>query len=259
MKYLILVVIALGIYGCEEKKVEVAQDVEKSPIIELIVEPQLPPTEVIKEEESSPVVAPTPTPTPVAKVNPCELAPYSVKLGNKEWQKDIDLPATGKWVLESSLSTKEDLFPEGRLFPKDNFENIQAHLNRSCIELKKMGLGCNIHSNKYVKQWTPPEGGKAGQGATGNLKPSVVEEMMTCNMMFRSGSKPKPGTKFLMTREGVSTVINMGYEVGPRSKDWLGGCQGEVFEALGGSSNRTISIGYLKDQKVPYGPIKCNN
>lgn len=256
----ILVLVLLFLAACNIFETGPVKKVDPTPTISP-TQPEPTPTSVptiVEVKPTSPVVAPTPLPTPVAKVNPCELAPYTMKLGNSKWQKDVVLPVSGKWVLESSLATKEDVFPDNRLFPKDSFELIQAHLDRSCVEMKKMGFkSCDIHQNYYVKQWTPPEGGKAGQAATGNLRPSVVEELMTCNMMWRSGAKPKPGTKFLITRGSFSVVICMGYEVGPGSEDWLGGCQGEVFSALGGTSDRVMKIGYLKDQTLPYGPVKC--
>lgn len=257
---LFVLMIFTSMFGCQKCDCEktttpvatATPTVVPEPTVVPTVEPTIPPTPV-----STPIEA---KPTPVVpSVVKCEIAPYVVKLGNSSWQKDIELPATGKWVLESSLATKEDVYPDGRLFPKDAFELIDQHLARSCEAMKKMGFqSCDIHKNRYVAQYTPPEGGKAGQGAVGNLRPSVIEEMFTCNQMWRSGTKPKPCTKFLMSGNGKHVVVCMGYEVGPGSQDWLGGCQGEVFSALGGTTNRMLKLSYLKDQSIPLGPIVCD-
>lgn len=207
------------------------------------------------------VVAPTPAPSP-APVPPvttggnCELMDASVVLK----QGAVKLPATGSFVLESHLATKEDKFGT-RLFPKNVSENIQAHTTKSCLELKKLNktIDCtSVYSNKYMKEWTPPEGGKAGQGSVGDVKPSVVEEMWSGNMMWAAGKKPAPGTRFLASFQGKSVVVIVGYETGPANASLLGGMQGEVLWYLGAKSEKDlITIGWLKDQSLPPGPITC--
>jgi len=205
------------------------------------------------------VVAPEPAPVPpVTTGGNCELLPAASVILK---QGVVKLPATGAFVLESHLATKEDKFPGGRLFPKNVSENIQAHTTKSCLELKKLNktIECtNVYASKYMKEWTPPEGGKAGQGSVGDVKPSVVEEMWSGNMMWAAGKKPAPGTRFLASFQGKSVVVIVGYETGPGDASLLGGLQGEVLWYLGAKSQKDlVTIGWLKDQTLPPGPITC--
>jgi hypothetical protein len=196
--------------------------------------------------------------------------PFKAKLNNRV----VQLPASGKFVLESHLATTADLFPsEGNnakplLFPKITFaigkqkigsdEGIQQHLDREWFEYKKffpLVSFAELFDNPYVKQWTPAEGGKPGQGSVGNTRPSVAEEIWIANMFWASKAKPKPGTKFLMTAHGKRVVVVMGYETGPEDHEFLGGAQGAVFKALGMKNNDVAEIAYLKDQRVPIGPV----
>ncbi|MEI7945999.1 MAG: hypothetical protein WCJ02_04855 [bacterium] len=196
--------------------------------------------------------------------------PFEAKLNNRI----VQLPASGKFVLESHLATTADLFPSDgnttkpRLFPKITFaigkrkigsdEGIKQHLDREWIEYKKsfpMVSFAELFDNTYVKQWTPAEGGKPGQGSVGNTRPSVAEEIWIANMFWASKAKPKPGTKFLMTAHGKRVVVVMGYETGPEGHKFLGGAQGAVFKALGMQNNDVAEIACLKDQSVPIGPV----
>lgn len=176
--------------------------------------------------------------------------------------KTIKLPITGKVVLESHLATKEDSFSGGRLFPNSSSEGIDSHLKKSCEALTKLipKADCKkAYENKYVKVWTPPENGKAGQGSRGDMKPSLLEEMFTCNMMWAKSSRPKAGEKWLATYQGKSVVVVMGYETGPGdTARWVGGCQGEVFYALGAPHQTTLTLGRLTDQSLNIGPVACN-
>jgi hypothetical protein len=173
-------------------------------------------------------------------------------------QGAIELPASGRFVLESHLATTSDTFSDGRLFPKSTTENIQAHLNNSYRELRKIQAGIDsssVYTTRYHKEWTPPENGKAGQGCVGNTKPSIREEMFSGNMMWMAGKKPVPGTKFLASYKGRHVVFVMGYECGPRNPKWLGGLQGEVFYFLGASEKSIITITKCKDQSLLPGPV----
>lgn len=126
----------------------------------------------------------------------------------------------------------------------------------------------SVYSSKYHKEWTPPEGGKAGQGSVGDLKPSLREEMFIVNMMWASGKKPAAGTRFLASFNGKNVVVIAGYETGPGDSKWLGGFQGEVFYFLGAKpsywqtsasqiAGDKITIAKLKDQAALPGPITC--
>lgn len=199
----------------------------------------------------TPATTPEPVPVPTGS---CETEAYTAKLAN---QSDKVLPATGKFVLESHLASTADAF-SGRAFPRSNTENIQAHLTNSCLILKMISkdVPCaSVYNTKYHKEWTPPEGGKAGQGSVGDLKPALREEMFGMNMMWKT--KPAPGTKFLASYNGKNVVVVAGYETGPRDAALLGGFQGEVFYFLGASSSSQITLAKLKDQAAAPGPISC--
>lgn len=199
--------------------------------------------------DTAPVVTTSPMADSQPKVSKCDVDQTVLTL---KWGQVV-LPKEGRFVLESHLATKEDTFGT-RAFPKTVTEGIPAHLNRSC---ELLDTDCaDVYTTKYHKEWTPPEGGKAGQGSVGDLKPSVLEEMWTCNMMW--STKPKAGTKFLIANGKKTVVTVMGYETGPGSSKWLGGCQGEVLWALGAKENTQLTLaGVLKDQAVPPGPITC--
>jgi hypothetical protein len=196
--------------------------------------------------------------------------PFEAKLNNRI----VQLPASGKFILESHLATTADVFPETgktktpRLFPKTTFtintrpigsdEAIQQHLVREWKEYRKFFPATpfkTLFDNTYVKQWTPAESGKPGQGSVGNTRPSVAEELWIANMYWSAKGKPKPGTKFLMTAHGKRVVVVMGYETGPEDPKFLGGAQGAVFKALGLKDNEVAEISCLKDQSVPVGPV----
>ncbi len=170
--------------------------------------------------------------------------------------RSVKLPAKGKFVLESHLATNEDVFPLGRLFPKDSTESIQAHVDRACKLYPFDDCGI-VYSSKWVKQWTPPEGGKAGQGSIGDRKPTALQEMWSGNMFWAAGTRPKPGEKWLAKANGKAVVVAMGFETGPRDPAFLGGLQGEVLWALKASDSTLIELGRLLDQDIEYGPTAC--
>jgi hypothetical protein len=186
----------------------------------------------------------------------CSVVTETLKLTNQT----VTLPKKGRMVLESHLATKSDSFPAGRLFPQTISEGILDHMNRACEILKKHGVtNClDVFSTKYHRQWTPPESGKAGQGSIGNTKPTVIEEMWSGNLYWTRENKPKPGTKFLASRNGRHVVVVMGYETGPRDPKFLGGLQGEVMWWLKATNTDSdIQLARLKDQSLSPGPVVC--
>lgn len=198
-----------------------------------------------------------PTDKPAGEI---ELQPITINLafGNK-WKRSVKLPAKGKFVEESHYATTEDTFPGGNPFPATSFEGIDAHLDRSFQILKAQfpdAIKGAVYKQSWQKQWTPPEGGKAGQAARGSLKPTPDQEMWQGNMMFAKGELPKPGTKFLMRANGKSCVIQMGFEIGPGAEKFLGGVTREVHWYLGTGNESEIEIALLKDQGLPLGPLK---
>lgn len=206
-------------------------------------------------------VVPLPTPSPLIPAINCEEVPEKIKLTFGE----IQLPKLGKLVEESHYATKEETFgKEERLFPKEGREEIERHLRRSCAllyQLYKLGdnSSCDgIYRQSWERAWTPSEGGFVGQGARGNFKPDPVSEMWQGNMMFASGQLPKIGTKYIVTNplNNKKVVINMGYEIGPGSKTFLGGVTTEVHYVLGSQNDTMLNLGKASDQSLPYGPLE---
>ena len=186
----------------------------------------------------------------------CATVPFTAVTSN---HGKIRFPVSGTFVLESHLATTSDVFPENRSFPTSSTERIQTHLANSCAEIKKIeDVDCTrIYKTRAHKVWTPPEGGKAGQGSVGDMKPSIREEMFSGNMMWAPGKKPPAGTRYLASLNGKYVVFTMGYETGPSDKKLLGGLQGEVLYFLGASDASKITISRLKDQSLLPGPIQC--
>ena len=187
----------------------------------------------------------------------CEGYPLTMRLRGRT----VTLPASGVWTLESHLATHKDAFPDKRSFPKSVRENISGHLASSCDLLARLipGADCGeVYSSKWDKEWTPPENGKAGQGALGDVRPSNEEEMWIFNMMWVGKSMPKAGTKFLATYKGKSVVVVGGYERGPSSRKFIGGFQKEVLWALGARQDSSkVTLSALRDQTLPPGPVTC--
>jgi len=207
---------------------------------------------------------PSPIPTPPPEVPPsynCELKIETIVLANGSKK----FPRTGLIVKESHLATVEDDFPQGRLFPRDSTEEVRRHYNRSCARINKKRVlsdekpvPClSIYPDPWDKEWTPPESGRAGQGSIGLKKPTVEQEMWSANMYWTGRSRPRPGEKFLITYNGRSVVVAMGFETGPYNKNFLGGAQPEVFWALKAQSESSMKLGRLQEQSLPYGPVRC--
>ena len=78
--------------------------------------------------------------------------------------------------------------------------------------------------------------------------------------MFAPGEKPAPGTKFLVTnpKNGRQCVIQMGFEIGPGGKQYIGGLVSEVHYALGSSDATTLVLEKVEDQSISLGPVIGN-
>lgn len=209
----------------------------------------------------------SPTPKlPAGTPKPLEVKPYSVKLEFKSstrpsWSRVVNLPMSGKFVTESHYATTEDKFGS-RLFPATDQEGMSAHLSRSLAILRETFPDATLESvyppsQSWTRVWTPAEGGKQGQGSVGDLKPSPQEELWQGNMMWAKGEKPKPGTKFLIEnlKNGKACVIQMGYETGPGSQEFLGGVTREVHWYLESSNSSDLLLSKLADETTPLGPV----
>lgn len=185
--------------------------------------------------------------------------PYVVQLGYKrEWSKTLTLPASGKFFCESHYANRSETFA-GRLFPANVHEGIEAHLDRSRVILKESyGLepDVKLYDNPWEREWTPPEGGKAGQTARGDTKPTEKEELWQGNMMFAPGTIPKIGSRFVIRNPITkrACVIQMGYEVGPRDERLLGGVTPEVQWYLGANNSTVLEL-HKVDDSTPLGPV----
>jgi hypothetical protein len=187
----------------------------------------------------------------------CALTKESLSLK----KRTIVLPTTGAIVIESHLATAEDQFPKNRLFPVDDQELLDTHKERSCQRLLELPINAkckDAYKDPHVQVWTPPEGkGLFGQGSVGNRRPLVLEEMWSGNMNWTTGSKPKPGTRFLVSRGSKHVVLIMGYETGPDNPGLLLGLQSEVAYYLGVENSDVVKVGRLVDQSVASGPVEC--
>lgn len=195
----------------------------------------------------------------------CELAPIELNLGFKnKWQKKITLPTIGAFVVESHYVTDED-FPKAQ-WPLSSDQGISGHLAASCALLThkyKLPVepDCSdVYADSWTRVWTPSEDGNIGQGARGDyIRPDLESEIWQGNMMFRPESFPKMGTKFLLKHKNKTVVVSFGYEIGPGSSKFLGGLTPEVHYYLESSNDATLTIGLLKDQALPLGPVDCSN
>jgi hypothetical protein len=213
------------------------------------------------------MVAATVLPGPVLAANPgssatllqvdCTFRKESLSLK----KRTIVLPTTGAIVIESHLATAEDQFSKNRLFPVDDQELLDTHKARSCLRLLELPINANCkdaYKDPHVQVWTPPEGkGLFGQGSVGNRRPPVLEEMWSGNMNWTAGSKPNPGTRFLVSRGPKHVVLIMGYETGPDNPGLLLGLQSEVAYYLGVENNDVVEVGRLVDQSASPGPVEC--
>ncbi len=179
------------------------------------------------------------------------IAGFQIKRGHRSnWSDVITLPKFGNLICESHYCTARDFKLFGGRYPQTNSEEIYRHLETSIDALKTAGFDVtlnDVYNTRYKKEWTPPENGKAGQGAKGEIFQIVWEEMWQGNMMFASGALPKMGSKFLVTNplNGRQCVINMGFEIGPNDQKILGGVTPEVHWWLK-SNNETL----LKLEKI---------
>ena len=169
----------------------------------------------------------------------------------------VYFPAKGRFVQESHYANTAERFANG-LFPSTSTEKIDIHLKNSFELLKKWmpdAVFEKVYSDRYKREWTPANDGSIneyGQAARGNLRPSPEEEIWQGNMNFKS--MPAPGTKFLIAApNGRKCVIQMGYEIGPGSAQFLGGVTTEVHYYLGTNSDSLLTIDVC-DQSLPLGP-----
>jgi hypothetical protein len=189
---------------------------------------------------------------------------HAYRLGRdstKHWERTIELPAKGRFVEESHYVTNMDAFPNQRLFANSLTERIDFHLKQSLISYLEVDSSMTFDSlylHSWQKQWTPAERGQIGQGSVGVIQTkelTVWDEMWMMNMMWAPGHRPKRGSKFLMTYQGKSVVVIAGYETGPSSNQYLGGCTTEVHAYLGTTNASEILVEYLEDQEVSSGPV----
>lgn len=196
----------------------------------------------------------------------CEYEPIKVETRNRS--EILELPMLGQLVAESHYVTIED----GLLgYPKFGSDRIEPHLRFSCASLAswfsqdELGPNCDkvytpsSRDSEWRRVWTPSENGLVGQGAVGEIKPPLEQELWQGNMYFKK--LPKRGEKWLAKNpaNGRAVVIAMGWEMGPGDPKFIGGVTVESAFALRASNTSQIIFGKLKDQSLPYGPVVCPN
>ena len=183
---------------------------------------------------------------------------------NLHWERTISLPDTGRFVEESHYVTMQDSFPDGRLFAETDTERISIHLERSLKLFQQYDSTATLeqlYHHKWQQIWTPAEHGHIGQGAIGDRQRELLTpetELWLLTMMWATGTRPEPGTKFLLEANERSVVVVAGFETGPGREQYLGGVTPEVHAWLGTDNNSRIKVSLLRDQQVPIGPVRCS-
>ncbi|MCP4696976.1 MAG: hypothetical protein GY862_09020, partial [Gammaproteobacteria bacterium] len=205
----------------------------------------------------------------------CTMLPKKVYLRRRG---ALQLPATG-FVARKAHCVTTDEFPDH--YPRSDSEAINTHLVDSCNLLKVrypefingISPDCNEIYQCANKRhgaciWTSAGNGSTfGQGSAGNLRPEPVEEAWLGTMDWEPGTRPEPGTRFIIQNpaNNKTAVIIMGYETGPAYGKWLAGISPEadwyleanwsLGDALQGQTE--LRIGQAKHQNLQPGPINC--
>jgi hypothetical protein len=202
----------------------------------------------------------------------CEFEPTSERvLDRSRKEAVISLPKKGPVILESHYISKEDKIQVGSL--KDGTDRISEHIKLSCEALRLDDQQCKKkYKNHFKSIWNGTDGGAGGPAhAIGGTAlhhidktaiPSLEEEMSLANIRWyidgnlRPTSPPK-GTKYLVRYGSKARVVAVGYEHGPPPKDGFLGLGPEAFDQLGLQNGFDVTIGRLKDQNIPLGPVNC--
>lgn len=182
---------------------------------------------------------------------------------NLKWGQ-LKMPATGAMIIESHYITQEDGIKVGSL--KREGDNMQGHLDKSCAILKyKYAVDdcADVYKASYARVWNGGDGAGANLGIGGlyyksQIVPDLVEtEMFQANMYWTIDNMPPYPTKYLIKYKNAAVVVNMGYEQGPPKSAGIVGIQPEIAYFLGAPNQVTVTVGKLKDQSLPYGPVIC--
>ncbi len=164
----------------------------------------------------------------------------------------LSLPTSGKVVQEAHLVTTWDQAQNGgsKWWPSSITQwvtNHKAHTD------ELFGAGTSNGAD-----WCPQENCEFGQGSTGAAVPPDAEAWYI-NMLWKS--RPAKGTRFLVLNPftGKAVVSAAGYETGPFDSEMLGGVVYEVHKYLGTSHRSILSVGEMKNQSLPFGPIDCSH
>lgn len=216
----------------------------------------------------APTPTPTPTPTPIPDGFDCSVVKEQIALTNIG---TVTLPASGHFVMEAHYATTSESF--GVLgfqkFPRTETDEIIRHLNMGCSIVNSVipVSDCkDVYPTQWARVWAPNEGGGSiGQGAT-NYKPEAVQEVWQGNMYYKRSNFPPTGEKWIVVDSATkkAVVLSMGYEIGrPASESYIGGFSPETSWYLDNkgwgelTSAKNYTIGRLKNQSLPYGPVKC--
>lgn len=216
---------------------------------------------IFKPKQGSETSVAPPQKGPVIGAGSLETITWSVGLkGPSGWTKTVSLPAKGNFCTESHYVTDGVSFKTSTGWPSTQTDGMNSHLEESTKVLQQYFPGLTkdqVYKQSWMTKWTPAEGGgNIGQGSI-SRKPSILEEMFQGNMMFASGQKPSPGTRFLVTNEanGKKCVIQMGFETGPGAEKYLGGLTTEVHFVLGSDDSTVLTLEKLKDESAQLGLV----
>lgn len=158
-------------------------------------------------------------------------------------------PSLGPVVGEAHLVTTLEDFP-GDGWPSAARDQIERHY---AISQAASGYAMARDSD-----WAPEgEGGSHwGGGATGQKLP-VLDEAWYVNMYWRD--RPARGRRMLVVEpwSGRAVVAAGGWETGPGSNTAIGGAVEEIHHALDSVHRDDLVMGFLVDDALPLGPIRC--
>ncbi len=162
----------------------------------------------------------------------------------------LELPATGRIVLEAHLVTVDDGYGTAASdpWPESITESIDDHYRTSQQETQFV-----MHR---TQPWAPQEGCEYGQGSAGSKLP-VEDEGWYVNMYW--ADRPDRGTRMILRDDaGRAVVVAAGYETGPGNLDWVGGTTEEVHHYMGTGHGSELTLGFAVDQTLALGPIDCS-
>lgn len=202
---------------------------------------------------------PSPTVMPSPSAVDCTMVPTTEILARSP--SKVTFPTTGRFVVESHLRTKDEVYSGRDGFPKNATEGIIQHLRLHDGVLAPLGRrASDVYKEDYEKEFTPKEeGGEWGQGSE-EILPTIEQETWIANLPWKAErpSMTKPEKWLIKNGTQMSVVVVLGFESGPTfDMDYLGGAQPAIHFFLKATDETPLTIGKLRDQSIPLGVAKC--